>query len=437
MHFNETAELQWGSRLDTPAIIDLLCAAVGSVDGGDLELKLAHLSPGGWNSLLFQAERHGLAPLLDYSVRSACPGFRIFPDAARRLKRAVHIGAGRNMRLFEELSRMLGALRSEGIPVIALKGVHLASTVYERIEHRQMQDVDLLVPVPDLQRTADVFEGLGYASMEAFRVEQVRTRSQHLPTFTRSGAVPVEIHWDLERPTSPFTVDLEGLWQRALPEKLVGVDIQVLAPEDLLLHTCLHAAYHHRFVVSLKVFTDIDRILRRYGQDLDWEGLAVRAVQWSASRPLHLCLLLARELMGAMVPEDALRSLEPSDFDPGLTDAAREQVQVYSEDQPFVPWLSRKHARLWGLEWPWGSPSFWFGRLFLSRRTLARKYPSANDSRRPLLRNPARIVFSYPRRALDLFLGIGRGGWRMLRGRRDRKAAAGRENLLGEYLTRT
>lgn len=340
------------------------------------------------------------------------------------------------MWIFEELSRMLGALRSEGIPVIVLKGVHLASMVYHRIEHRQMQDVDLLVPVPDLQRTADVFEGLGYAPVEAFQVEQVRTRSQHLPTFTRSGAVPVEIHWGLERPTSPFTVDLEGLWQRAAPEKVAGVDVQTLAAEDLLLHTCLHAAYHHRFVVSLKVFTDVDWILRQYGHNLDWKGLAARAVQWGAARPVHLCLLLARELMGASVPEETLRSLEPADFDPGLTAAAREQVQVYSEDQPFVPWLSRKHARLWGLEWPWGSPSFWFGRLFLSRRAMARKYPSATDSRRTLLHNPVRAVFSYPRRVLDLFLGVCRGGWRMLRGRGNRKASARREHLLGEYLTR-
>lgn len=418
-----------GRRLNQPAIIDLLGDCVASGGGTGLVSRIERLSPGGWNSLLFQAERHGLAPLLDHCVRSACPGFRIFPDAARRLKRAVHIGAGRNMRIFNELSLMLETLRSEGIPVIVLKGVHLACTVYERTEHRQMQDVDLLVSAPDLQRTADVFEGLGYAATEVFQVEQVLTRSQHLPAFTRHGSIPVEVHWNLERPTSPFTVDVDGLWQRATWEKLAGVDVQVLAVEDLLLHTCLHAAYHHRFIVSLKVFTDVDRILQRHGTDLDWEVLAARAVQWGAARPVHLCLFLARNLLGAAVPEDSLRKLQPADFDPDLAAAAREQVLAFSEDRPFVPWLSRKHARLWGREWSWGSPSFWFGRFFLPRRTLSRKYAAAPES--------GRFFLYYPLRARDILFKVGRGIRRLMHGRRERKESARREYFLGDYLTRS
>ena len=35
--------------------------------------------------------------------------------------------------------------------------------------------------------------------------------------------------------------------------------------------------------------------------------------------------------------------------------------------------LSRADARRWGVKWNWGRPSYWAGRLFLPRETLARR----------------------------------------------------------------
>jgi hypothetical protein len=413
--------------LDTSAIIDLLCSILGPVDGSDPGTTLAGLSPGDWDQLLNQVERHGLAPLFEHRLRSVCPGFPIPGEYSPRLKKAVHIGVGRSLRISDDLSRMLEMLAAAGIPVIVLKGAHLASLVYQRFEFRQMKDVDLLVSVADLQRTADILEQLGYAPVEEFDPRSIRGRAQHLPLFTRDGAVPVEVHWQIERPSSPYRVDLEGLWARAKPARVAGAGVRVFSPEDLLLHTCLHAAYHHRFIVSLQVFADVRAILERHGAELDWEAVAVRAGRWGAVRPVHLCLYLARMLTGAEVPAEWLRRLEPNGFHPDLVAAARQQVQRYTSDSPGIPRISRKHARLWGLEWPWGRPSFWLGRIFLSRRALSRKYPRAGEAGRSLL-------YYYPVRIRDLLLGIGRAAGRTRSGRGQRRESARREDALGRYL---
>ena len=53
--------------------------------------------------------------------------------------------AARNMRLYKQLENFLDKFATEKIPVIMLKGAHLAWTVYPNMALRPMADVDLLV----------------------------------------------------------------------------------------------------------------------------------------------------------------------------------------------------------------------------------------------------------------------------------------------------
>jgi len=46
----------------------------------------------------------------------------------------------------------------------------------------------------------------------------------------------------------------------------------VLGPEDWILHQAAHTVYKHRKVRLLDL-ADTDRLVRHFGQDLDWERL--------------------------------------------------------------------------------------------------------------------------------------------------------------------
>lgn len=409
--------------------LELLCACLAADGRRRAWPSPAQLDLAGWGRLVALADRHGLAPLLLHRLEDAGPDLSPPPAARAALKRAAHLAVGRGMRLSRDLSSVLGALRAAGIPVAVLKGAHLAFLVYELVERRRMKDIDLLVPLHRLADAAEVMAGLGFDTAEDLDFEALPRRSQHLPLFTRAGCLPVEIHWTLERPTSPYRVDTEGLWSRALPTEVAGEEVLALSPVDLLLHVCLHAAYHHRFIVPLSAFIDIAAILRRHGGPLDWGEAVDRADAWGALRPAHLCLHLARELVDAAVPGEALERMRPGDFDPVLADAARAQVALYTDGRRQVPRLSPGHARRWGLDWPWGRPSFWFGRFFPGRRALARKYPEAAEQ--------GKSLSLYPRRGWHLTAGIFRGLGRLLAGGGERRAAARQEDRLGRYLTRT
>ena len=137
----------------------------------------------------------------------------------------------RNMNLYHELSHVLTVLRHDDIPVIVLKGAHLAEIVYENIALRPMCDVDLLVKKEDLTRVQRKLLETGYSP------------------FT--NRLLLDIHWHLENSMTDLPVDMDMIWERAQPAFIAGVKVLVLSPEDLLLHLCLHLGFHHFF--QLKV----------------------------------------------------------------------------------------------------------------------------------------------------------------------------------------
>src|SRR5262249_7482159 len=149
-----------------------------------------------------------------------------------------------------------------------------------------------------------------------------------LPTYTHGGAM-LELHWAIEDDDSPFAIDGEGLWQRAVPARIGGAATQALAPEDLLLPLALHAAYGHgwlQFESGPRRLVDIAACLRHFDGRLDWDVLATRARAWRVHPSAWLALTVAGELLQAQVPAEALERLAPPQAGRAQVDTAIELV---------------------------------------------------------------------------------------------------------------
>src|SRR5207253_1648910 len=144
--------------------------------------------------------------------------------------------------------------------------------------------------------------------------------------LTRPDGVPVELHWTITRPTAPFKIDLDGLWERARPALIGGVEALVLSVEDLLLHLCLHAAFDHQFFLGFRACWDIRQTIQHHDSEIDWEQLQDRARQWGVSKYVYLTLHLAKDLLGAAVPPHAITALRPDGFDPRLMAWAKAEL---------------------------------------------------------------------------------------------------------------
>ncbi|MCP4691735.1 MAG: nucleotidyltransferase family protein, partial [Desulfobacterales bacterium] len=331
-----------------------------------------------------------------------------------------------NLNLYARLGKVLKTMRRDRVPVIALKGAYLAQEVYDSIGLRRMSDVDLLVPKSALRKAADSLEKIGYRPVRDFKVEVETALSLHLPPFKKPDAPPVEIHWTIEKPIYPFRIDVDGLWERARPAAIAGEEILVLSPLDLLLHTCLHAGYHHRFDGSaLKAFCDIGEILRRHGDQMDWERFTLRAGQWRVTKSVHLCLYLAREIMGAPAPGELLDALRPDDFDERIAAAGKEKILAPggSKEKEKL----RKLALLFGRGNIWSRAAYLLKNLFPPRGALSRQYAVDPGS--------WRIYFYYPIRCKDLFVQGAKTAWRVQRGDDEAAVWTKRENTLENYLT--
>jgi hypothetical protein len=370
--------------------------------------QLARVPAEEWRMVAELAQQHGVEPLLYHNLKPlnmALPG-----EMVDELKQEYRQNALRNMRLYKELNKLLRLLQENEIPVIVLKGAYLAEAVYANIALRTMGDVDLLVKKDDLLRIEQKLLALGCVSVDCNRV--IAQDNYHFGYKLPRSGLSVEMHWMIADSTFPFQIDTEGLWSRAQPVILAQAPTLVLSPEDLMLHLCLHMVTH-AYEMSIRMFCDIDELVRRQGTELNWQEIGARARQWNVVHSVYLILRLAQELLGAAVPADWLVSLCPEDFSEHYLDLAREQIlfsrsgmKISAQGADYLPFPQL--SQLWGPKDLGSKLALIRSRLLPSRETMARQYPVSVNS--------WRIFLYYPLRIKDILVGRGAALWHLARG---------------------
>jgi len=381
------------------------------------------VSPGDWEPLAEIAIRHDVAPWL--FGRAARTGIDIPAASAHRLRAAHRESAVRNTVYLHHLAKALRALQAEGVPVIPLKGAYLAEQVYGDAALRPMSDIDLLVKQDSLAQAVRILRGLGFDAQSAFDVENEKTYSQDMPEMRNAAGVPVELHWTLAPPPAHVRLDdaeLEGLWKRAEPAAVAGVQTLALSPTDLLLHLCVHVSVHHRFNnVTLRNFIDFAEVRRRFPHHVNWDELTTRAGDWGVSGGVRISLELAAEWTGLDVPAEALRRLGRRPDDEAMKAWAREKIARGSP-----PWIGTRMPGLEGSAGIMAKLRVVRDALFLPRAVMSRIYPAPADS--------WRIAVYYPLRWVSLCRRFYRALWRLMIRNSPLVEDARREAQLRRYL---
>ncbi len=320
------------------------------------------------------AQRLGVAPLLYHRLRAQGVDARLPQEMIRPYKDSYLGTAARNLQGYRDLRDLASSFQAADIPVIVLKGAFLTEVVYRNPGMRPMADMDLLVPRQHLETAARLLTAGGFHADHPLPTDIIVQAVHHLPISAKSRAArAVEIHWSLTPPHHPYSVEVGEFWQRAIPATLAELPLHALAPEDLLLHLCMHLAYMHEFACGLRPFCDVAATLDHYGDQLDWTAIVERAIRWRWRRGVYLTLYLAAEWLGAAVPASALLALRPADFQPALCQAAREQVFTeVTTTQAEAP--STSFTALWQPGRIGDKARILCGRLFPARALLARRY---------------------------------------------------------------
>ena len=370
-------------------------------------LSAATSSTVDWERVLEIARQNRLEPLLYRGVRRLPEG-GVPSGALAALKEQYLANAARNALLLRALGRLLRALDAAGIPVIVLKGACLAELAYPERALRPMGDIDLLVREEHVDAVEPALRGIGYRiTHDAPTREDLKVRHHHwiFQGDEPARGIPVEVHWSLHPPGTRFQAAIPAIWERAAPARLAGAPALVLSPEDLLLHLITHAA-RHRFNAGVLALCDLAAVIGSSGGSLNWTSLAPRANEWQSVAEAGVMLELARELLGAQIPEATLAALRAAGAE--ALDAALVRERILEEKGPL------REAAEFQLRWMSRS---WPERLAALRHVLASEVfrPSAS----PGHRSAARVPFVLGRYV--------RWTWSLVRSRRAVAAIVGRE----------
>ena len=128
-----------------------------------------------WQTLIAEAGRHRVAPLLHQKIKKAGGRSMVPGDVVEKLKKQYLANASRNTILFHQLDIIVSNLNEKNIPVILLKGAHLAEFVYKDISLRPMSDIDILVKKEDLAKVVKIAFSEGYR----FFYDEQRTNEEN------------------------------------------------------------------------------------------------------------------------------------------------------------------------------------------------------------------------------------------------------------------
>jgi hypothetical protein len=278
-----------------------------------------------WDWIVRRAEVERLAALL-YTVVHALP----LPGAVLDRLRAAWVSGQRQHLLgIEQLSEVLSAFEREGLPALTLKGPALGEALYRDPGLRPFTDLDLFVHAADVPRAVSLLSALGYRHLDAGHSLGYELAWRHSACFVgaegQADRLPVDLHWGLlDYPgiARGPSMDPEEVWERAVKVGQRDQPARGLCPEDLLIYLALHWAVHHAFSGFIWRL-DLALLLRRSGDDLDWEAAAERARRWRVAGMLYFALREVEEQFAVGSPAAFLARLRPRGLRPALLDRLR------------------------------------------------------------------------------------------------------------------
>jgi len=219
------------------------------------------------------------------------------------LRNYYYQSLAKSFRLWQIFIKIKDAFNQSSIPCIPLKGIILARTVYPNPALRPvLADIDILIEESKLAIAKNKLEAMGFKFLK---------KESHVLLFKKEWSL-LELHTRI-LPQWVNRVDMKLLWARAQRIDIEGSKILTLSPEDTLLSLSLQLRndwpYFHLFRLC-----DINEIITKYSQFLDWQYLAKTAQQFGIKGTLYFYLQLCQSLLASPLPMDWNKIIKPRLF---------------------------------------------------------------------------------------------------------------------------
>lgn len=251
-----------------------------------------------WEYFLQLARHHRVYPLLYSKLKKIDEN--IIPEyVLRALYKEYKNNTFHMLHLCGEMVKISKLFTENNIPVLFLKGPVIAADLYGDISLRTSKDLDILIPIKNLENAEALLLHYGYEREENLSLlNEWKWRSHHVTYFHPQKNIYLEIHWRLQSRPSREPLFNE-LWERKRTSPFENYPIYFLGKTDLFLFLVSHGARHGWF--RLRWLIDIDKILRK---GIKSEEYTIFVNEYQNQHMVGQALILASQLLNTPINEE-------------------------------------------------------------------------------------------------------------------------------------
>ncbi|MEW5595554.1 nucleotidyltransferase family protein [Peribacillus frigoritolerans] len=217
-----------------------------------------------WGQFLQLAMHHRVYPLI-YSKLKKINRDLIPSHVLQILYREYKKNTYKMLLLSSEMEQVSKLFIENQIRLLFLKGPVIAADLFGDISLRTSKDLDILIPISNLERAEELLLNAGYEREEGETVLNIRKwRDHHVSYFHPEKKIQLELHWRLQ-PFPSKEPRFNELWERKRISMLTSYPVYFLGKSDLFLYLVSHGARH--VWLRLRWLVDIDMILRQCIKD--------------------------------------------------------------------------------------------------------------------------------------------------------------------------
>lgn len=176
---------------------------------------------------------------------------------------------------------------------IFFKGLFLATLLYERVEDRVSNDIDIVIPLEQFGEYNETLQSLGYVcepieggdSSLGARYKKVKERHLTYMKTVENELVHIEVHTSVINPASLFLNNAQDFIASARQERILGMSPYLMDPEHNLVALSMHFFKHlpltyfqnlifgREYDINLLNVHDIANLIYKYRDSIDWDKI--------------------------------------------------------------------------------------------------------------------------------------------------------------------
>lgn len=251
-----------------------------------------------WEYVFTTADLHQVSPLIYFNL-TKIPSQRLnIPSAVfKRFKKAQIRNILVKKRTRASLEKALALFDEKGIDVMVVKGEALNHLVYEQPWYTISHDIDLVIRV----RAEEIDE-----SDRKEILTLLDNTNKARDGFKEHIEYDFYEHHDITM-NDILNVDWQCIWAEARTIEIMGYDVFVMKPEDMLLAAVINSCRKRFF--RLKSICDLVSIIEKY-PNLDWRTVALKAHAYKCNTILYTALVVSQATLGCPLPANFLAGLK-------------------------------------------------------------------------------------------------------------------------------